>query len=804
MQKRCPNCFNELGTRAKKCPKCSLVLSEANNNGFLPVGTILNDRYYIGKIFKIEPVSVVYLAYDAKNNVKVLIREFTAECFLNGEFKPTIPRERLIDRFLSYSKSIATLNLCKIFPRTIELFVWQNNAYAVYSFFDAESLKFLLENGTKISKPDIIKIAKKLCGELVILHNSHMIYGALSPDTIYITDSGEIFVFGVGSPFYEFVTDIDDRAKVLNPEFCAPEVFLNNKSRGTYSDVYSLSAIIYYLLLKNPLPISFLRCKGETIEVPNKVDSSIEKSLSTALLNGLNWQIEVRTKTLNAFYSELISVKNNRRLSPMILLADALGVFWYCYGKAKVGALKTFDIIKNKFLKFKNKVKQPKNKATKKRLWIWITVLAVLLIALLAFMLFGNSEQKGVLNPNKTNSHTADESWFYGSGNSNTDNSSKKSFLDIFGVESKTSSKQNSKDNYTSVNMSSDAESVSSNSSNQSSSKNETSSTSQNTKPVFSYSYNLKTMPIVTEMDFEFTGKEPLVIEYEADSSGTYKILGYDDSSDGATLLVNIREKNQNELIKNAEISGENGTEINVNAGAFYVEIFTQKAPKDMKEISLSWAYVESGVSACKLLPDIPSVTNVNNGEAVFNFSLSKPSLINVTPAEACAYETDCNFYIKNSSGEKVTDSIMIHGTEWISRKVLLPKGDYTLIVTELRSMAVCNIKIENYYDNVLFSNEITSELPVLFGYTSVNKGERRIKFNADEIDGLVIKADGEGTYYDSEQTAEIKVVDSNGNTLKTKICEGEIDLDTSELIGECTLIITADGSCVVEVLENN
>lgn len=805
MQKRCPNCFSELGVRAKKCSECSFVLSEVNNNGFLPVGTILNDRYYIGKIFKIEPVSVVYSAYDTKNNVKVLVREFTAESFLNGEFKPTIPCDRLIDRFLSYSKSLASVSLCKLFPRTIELFVSQNNAYAVYSFFEAESLKTLLENGAKISKPSIIKFAKKLCDELVILHNSHMIYGALSPDTIYITDSGEIFIFGVGSPFYEFVTDIDDRAKILSCEFSAPEVFLNNKHRGTYSDVYSLSAIIYYLLLKALPPISFLRKKGETIKVPNKVDASIEKSLSTALLNGLNWQIEARTKTLNVFYSELVSVKNKRRFSPMILFADVLGVFWYCYGKAKAVALKTFDIMKNKFLKFKNKVKQPKNKTIKKRLWIWMTVLVVLLISLLVFILFGNNEKNGILNPNKTNSQTADESWFYGSGNYNTDNSSKKSFLDIFGVESKTSSKQNSKDNDSSANnLSSNIESVSSNNSYQSSSKNESSSAPQNTKPVFSYSYNLKTMPVVNEMDFEFTGKKPLVIEYEAKSSGTYKILGYDDSSAGATLLVNIMDQGQNKLIKNAKISGENGTEVNINAGTFYVEIFVEKAPKDMGVISLSWAYAEGGVSACKLLPNIPSATRVNNGEAVFNFSLSRASLISVSPAEACTYETDCNFYIKNPSGEKVTDSIMIHGTEWISRKVLLPKGNYTLVVTDLKSLAVCDIKIENSYDDVLFSNKTTSELPTVLGYTAVNKGERVVKFNADEIDGLLIRADGEGTYYDCEQTAEIKIIDTNGNTVKTETCEGELDIDTSELVGECLLIITADGSCVVEVLENN
>lgn len=810
LQKRCPNCFNELGARAKKCSSCGEVLSEVKNDGFLPVGTIVNDRYYIGKIYKKETAFVVYSAYDTKNDVKVLIREFSGEAFLNGDFKPTIPKPRLVDRFLNYSRSLASVSLCKLFPRTAELFVWHDNAYTVYSFFEGESLKTLLENGVKISKGNIIKIAKTICDELVILHNSHMIYGALSLDTIYISNSGEVHLFGVGSPFYEFITDVDDRAKVLNPEFCAPETFLNNERRGTYSDVYSLAATVYYLLLKMPLPVGFMRQKGETIKIPHRVNDSIEKSLSTALLNALNWQIKARTKTLNAFYSEVINVKTGRKLSSMILLADVLGVFWYCYDKAKAYALNTIDLLKNKFSKITDKKQSTKTKNSKKLLWVWITIPAILIVGLLLFFLFGVNEKTGILKPNKTTSQTGEETWFYGSGDGTNEDSSKKSFLDIFGVESKKPQKTSSKEDLSSSTDSSlntqSADSVTSNTQSvyTSSEIGDEATSSQNNAPAFAYSYALKTMPNVSEMDFAFNGKKPLVIEYDAKSKGIFKMLAYDDSNEGANLYINVKDKNQRVIAQKTKISGDNGAKISVGAGTFYVEIFAENPPKSLSTVSLSWAYVEDKASACKLSLGIPSVTKVNNGEAVFSFSLSVASLISVAPAEACAYETDCYFYIKNSSGEKMTDSIMIHGTEWISRKVFLPKGEYTIIVTELNSVAICNVKTEATFDNAGLSGDVVSGLPAVFGFTSLSKGERKVKFNADGIDKLVIKADGVNTYYDSEQTAEIKVIDSNGNTAITETCEGEQSIDISALSGECTVIITADGSCVVEVLEYN
>lgn len=799
MQKRCPICFNELGTRAKKCSACGQILAEIHNDGFLSVGTLVNERYYIGKIFKKEPVSTVYLAYDIKTDSKVLLREFTGESFLNGEFKQTALRERLVDRFINYSKSLATVSLCKLFPRTVELFLWRDNAYTVYAFFEGETLKNLLDNGIKISKGNIVKIAKTLCDELVILHNAHMIYGAISPDTIYISGDGSIHLFGIGSPFYEFITYIDDRAKILNPKFCAPEVFLNNAKRGAYSDVYSLAAVVYYVLLNKQLPLSFLRSKGETIEVPHRINDNIEKTLSTALLNALNWQVSARTKTLTAFYKELVGVKVSRRLSPMILLADALGVFWYCYDKAKAFALKTFAVIKNKFKGIKTKVKTKDKKNLKKLLWLWIAIPVVLLVILLMLILFGGDNPKGVFKPNQNSSQKGEDGWFYGSGENEIENSSKKSFLDMFGVESKKQSKSSS------VTEASSSETESSSSDTESTAN----TSSQTTESVASkkedevsvdYSFSLKTMPVVSEMPFNSTGKKPIYIEYEALSDGIFKLLAYDDSSDGATLYVDIQDKNKKTLAKGIEISGENGADFEVEKGSIIVKVYTKQAPADMNEISLYWAFADNNNAACKLSLGVPSATRVKSGNANFTFSLDENSLISVTPLEACTYETDCDFYIKDASGEKVTDDIMIHGTEWISRKVFLPKGDYTVVVTGLRKVAACSIKAEKVYKDIILSSETVGELPVVFGYTSKNKGERKVKFNADGMDAIVVKPDGVNTYYDCEQAVEVKLLDGTGTAVITETCEGETNIDVSKLNGEYTLIVTADETCVVEV----
>lgn len=326
MQKRCANCFEILNSRAKKCSACGVLLSSVKNEEHLRVGTVLANRYYVGRTYKNEPATTVYLSFDEQINSKVFIREFSADKFISQTYteKTIPPRERLLERFSNYCKSMAKLSLCRLMPRTLDVFVENDNAYAVYEFFEGESLQSLLDANVNISTKSAVKITNQLCNGLAVLHGAHTIYGALSPETLYISSSGAVYLFGISSPFYDFIDDVDRLAELLSPSFAAPELFLKGLKCGTYSDVYSVAAVLYRILCGEEPPIGFLRSQGDTVLAPNKINASVDKSVSVAILNALNWHLSVRTQSLNAFMRELMAPRVARRLSFMVMFSCLL------------------------------------------------------------------------------------------------------------------------------------------------------------------------------------------------------------------------------------------------------------------------------------------------------------------------------------------------------------------------------------------------------------------------------------------------------------------------------------------------
>lgn len=317
MHKRCANCFEILSPRAKKCSACGVLLSSVKNQDDIAAGTILANRYYVGRVYKEEPASIVYFGFDEKTESKVFIRKFLLEkiCFSNMSKSGFSSRDRILERFLNYGKSMANLSICRLMPRTVDVFIENDNAYIVYEFFEAESLQSLLEANVDISPKSAVKIIGQLCDGLAVLHGAHTIYGAISPDTLYISNTGAVYLFGISSPFYDFVEDVDERAKLLSPSFSAPELFLKELKCGTYSDVYSLAAVLYRILCKQEPPIGFLRSLKDSILSPHKANNSATKSVSIAVLNALNWRIPARTKSLNLFLRELTAPKVARKLS---------------------------------------------------------------------------------------------------------------------------------------------------------------------------------------------------------------------------------------------------------------------------------------------------------------------------------------------------------------------------------------------------------------------------------------------------------------------------------------------------------
>lgn len=348
MQNRCPNCLTPMG-RKRNCA-CGYKKANLNEAAGPLTGSYIKDRYTIGNIYSQNSDSTVYIAFDEQFNNKVFIRQFTAE----GMYENT-PFERCIitQRFISYQKTLAGVSLCKILPRTVDLFILEDNAYLVTEFFEGKSLKEMLDGGFTFDAKTTRDIVKRLAKGLKVMHSSRIIYGNISPSTVYLLNSGEVKLFGIGSPFFSFIDDIEKRAEYLNPSYAAPELF-KNANRGSFCDVYSLAAIYYRLLTNTIPPVGFLRSGGESLVTPTAINPKIGGALSNALLNALNCPVQNRTQNMDTFLAEIKAKRVKRRLGFWVIWANLLGLCQKLYfGKVLPIAKRVWQYLKTLLLKAK-------------------------------------------------------------------------------------------------------------------------------------------------------------------------------------------------------------------------------------------------------------------------------------------------------------------------------------------------------------------------------------------------------------------------------------------------------------------
>lgn len=405
MEKRCFNCMEPL--KEDVCPQCGYK-SEQNKEE-----TVIKDRYFLGNVFSKSLDSTVYIAYDKELNKKVLVRKFTGESL--KELSKNRSHAELAQRFLSYAKTTATVSLCDILPRTVDTFAEQDTAYWVTDYFDGKSLKELLNSGVKISSSNALKITNQLLKGIKPIHSSGLVFGAISPETVYILKNGEVRLFGLGSTFYNFTDDIDCRVELLNPSYSAPELFDKTAKIAPYSDVYSIAAILYRIIVGKIPAISFLRSGGENLEAPRKVNKEIPKNIETALLNALNWQTEKRTVSPEGFLTELSAERVKRKLSGAIIWANCLGFFQGIYDKVSS---------KNASQKDEEKQIPTEKKAKIPLLWLWITIPGVILVGLIVALIILFPPNIGNTENTSSSSTESEDTWYYGSGIETPNNNS--------------------------------------------------------------------------------------------------------------------------------------------------------------------------------------------------------------------------------------------------------------------------------------------------------------------------------------------------------------------------------------------
>lgn len=276
----------------------------------LPEGTVLAGQYTIEKVLGQGGFGISYKARDHKNNIDVAIKEFFPDTLAYREHTKVIsyPGERTENyeygkqSFLEEAKTLSKFIGCENIVRIYSYFEENQTAYFVMEFIEGVSFdKYISEHGGKIDCEDAKRILIPVMDALAAVHSQGIIHRDVTPDNIYITNSGTVKLLDFGAARYSLGDKSRSLDVILKHGFAPKEQYTRHGRQGPFTDVYSLGATFYYALTGRRPPDSVDRLEEDDLIPPSTLGARITDYEEQAILQALNVQPSERFQTMTAF-----------------------------------------------------------------------------------------------------------------------------------------------------------------------------------------------------------------------------------------------------------------------------------------------------------------------------------------------------------------------------------------------------------------------------------------------------------------------------------------------------------------------
>ena len=315
----CYNCFQERDSLSGPCPYCGFDLAE--NEKKYPValraGTVLNDRYIVGRVLGQGGFGITYLAWDTQLEAKVAIKEFmpgelatrvegTTVSVLSADRSEdfTYGAERFQEEARTLAKFIGNPNIAAV----TSYFDENDTSYFVMDYIEGISFKtYIANHGGKVSVEDTLNVMIPVLRALTAVHAEGFIHRDVTPDNIYITKDGMVKLLDFGSARYS----IGDKSKsldvILKVGYAPKEQYIRRSRQGPYTDVYSCAACFYAALTGFLPPEALERLDRDELVPVSQCGVDIPEYLDKAVLKGLAVQPEDRFQSAEEFLNAIES-----------------------------------------------------------------------------------------------------------------------------------------------------------------------------------------------------------------------------------------------------------------------------------------------------------------------------------------------------------------------------------------------------------------------------------------------------------------------------------------------------------------
>ncbi len=309
----CMSCMREIGD-SKQCPYCGYHAESTQIPPYLPVRTVIANRYLVGKMLEYNGEGATYIGWDLSDKKAVKIREFIPDSFTartTSNLTLQVMRgseavfAELRQDFVELWTKLAKLKGLSALISVTNVVDDYGTSYAIYDHFEGITLReFLLRNKEGFIAWDRAKqLLMPILSTLSTLHSQGIIHRGISPSTLIIGTDGKVKITGfcLGAAR----TARSDLNSQLYEGYAAIEQYGFDGSQGTWTDIYSFGAVLYRTLIGSD-PISAKeRMTNDRLMVPGKFAETLPAYVINGLINALQILPEDRTRTVEQLRAEL-------------------------------------------------------------------------------------------------------------------------------------------------------------------------------------------------------------------------------------------------------------------------------------------------------------------------------------------------------------------------------------------------------------------------------------------------------------------------------------------------------------------
>jgi len=301
------------------CLNCGYDDSQAQDSAFLPLRSMIADRYAVGRILSSNGESITYLGYDCETGTAIQIREYMPSVLCGRRLDGSIAINAGCETnyktlMIEYEEILKTLrqmgNVSGVAP-VINICRQNNTVYGIFQNLHTISLgKFLTKCGGDLSWSRAKKIFLPLLNTVNALHSAGLIHRGISPETVQIDRTGNLWLT-------EFSTSaLRTNHSEIEPElatgYAAPEQYNPQSPQGPWTDVYAVAALLYKTLTGTMPPQSTSRRINDNLCPCVQLNNSIPANVSDAISAAMSVDAQERQQTVEEFISDLLQAADSK------------------------------------------------------------------------------------------------------------------------------------------------------------------------------------------------------------------------------------------------------------------------------------------------------------------------------------------------------------------------------------------------------------------------------------------------------------------------------------------------------------